>query len=49
LGTQQRIRRRGPEVKVIALHLYSATSGNCSCSSAVCHRLGRTCSLLAVG
>jgi len=28
-----------------AQHLYSATSGNCSCSSAVRHRLGRTCSL----
>jgi len=26
-------------------HLYSATRGNCSCSSAVRHRLGRTCSL----
>ena len=31
--------------KVKALHLYSATSGNCSFHSAVRHRLGRTCSL----
>ena len=41
--------KRSIKGKGKGITLYSATSGNCSWSSAVRHRLRRTCSLQAVG